>query len=104
VLATIEKEDLLDHVKRLSERLRDGVEALGDPLIEGVRGAGFLLGVGLTSPVARAMSDALRTAGFLTNAVRPDTIRLAPPLVLTADQADAFLAALPEALDQARPS
>jgi acetylornithine aminotransferase len=60
--------------------------------------------VALTAPVAAAVSDALRTAGFLTNAVQPDAVRLAPPLVLTADQADAFLAALPGALDQARPS
>jgi len=33
--------------------------------------------------------------------VQPDVVRLAPPLILTADQADAFLAALPSALDAA---
>jgi acetylornithine/N-succinyldiaminopimelate aminotransferase len=104
VLTTIEKENLLDHVKRLGERLRDGVEALGHPLVQRVRGAGLLLGVALTAPVAAAVSDALRRAGFLTNAVQPDAVRLAPPLVLTADQADAFLAALPRALHQARSS
>jgi acetylornithine aminotransferase len=34
--------------------------------------------------------------------VRPTTIRLAPPLILTAEQADAFAAALPAILDDAR--
>jgi acetylornithine aminotransferase len=43
----------------------------------------------------------LRTAGFLTNAVAPGVVRLAPPLVLTDAQVDAFVAALPVALDAA---
>ncbi|MGH3681455.1 MAG: acetylornithine transaminase, partial [Natronosporangium sp.] len=44
---------------------------------------------------------ALRQAGFLVNPVQPDVLRLAPPLVLTAEQADTFLAALPAALAEA---
>jgi len=43
-----------------------------------------------------------RNQGFLVNAVRPTTIRLAPPLVLTADQAQSFLDALPAILDGAQ--
>ena len=38
VLATIEAEGLLDHVKRIGERLRRGIEALGHPLVAEVRG------------------------------------------------------------------
>jgi acetylornithine/N-succinyldiaminopimelate aminotransferase len=33
--------------------------------------------------------------------VQPDAIRLAPPLILSAGQADEFLAALPAILDEA---
>jgi len=33
------------------------------------------------------------------NPVRPDTVRLAPPLILSEHQAEAFLAAVPAALD-----
>src|SRR6185369_13255014 len=69
VLDTIEAEGLLDHVKRLGERLRAGVEALGRPLVAGVRGAGLLLGIVLTAPVAGRLAGALTAAGFLTNAV-----------------------------------
>jgi acetylornithine aminotransferase len=99
VLDTIEAEDLLDHVKRVGERLRAGVEALGHPLVTEVRGAGLLLGIVLTAPVAGALAGALTAAGFLTNAVQPGVLRLAPPLILTTEQADSFLAALPRALD-----
>jgi acetylornithine aminotransferase len=101
VLRTIESEELLDHVKAIGERLRRGIEALGHPGIAGVRGAGLLLGVVLTTPTAGSTVDNLRAAGFLANAVQPDAIRLAPPLILTADQADAFVAALGVALGPA---
>jgi acetylornithine/N-succinyldiaminopimelate aminotransferase len=98
VLGTISSEGLLDHVKRVGERLRRGIEALGHPLVAGVRGAGLLLGVVLTQPVSASVAESLRAAGFLVNPVQPDVLRLAPPLILTTDQADAFLAALPAAL------
>jgi len=101
VLSTIASEGLLDHVKRIGERLRRGIEALGHPLVSGVRGAGLLLGITLTAPVSGTVTAALQSKGFLANPIQPDVIRLAPPLILTAEQADAFLAALPEALDGA---
>jgi acetylornithine aminotransferase len=101
VLETISTENLLDHVKRTGERLRRGVEALGHRLVSGVRGAGLLLAIVLRERSSAVVVDALREAGFLTNAVAPDAIRLAPPLILTSEQADAFLAALPTALDRA---
>ncbi len=99
VLATIEEEGLLDHVKRMGELIRRGVEGLGHPLVTEVRGAGLLLGIGLSAPTAGALQAALHCAGFLTNAARPDTLRLAPPLIISADQVEAFLAALSAALD-----
>jgi acetylornithine aminotransferase len=99
VLATIEREELLDHVKQVSERLRRAVEAIEAPLLAGVRGAGLLLGVVLTRPVSGVVAERLRDAGFLVNAVAPDAIRLAPPLILTTEQADAFVTALDGALD-----
>jgi len=102
VLSTIASEGLLDHVKRIGERLRKGIEGLGDPTVAAVRGAGLMLGVALTAPVAGELAKALQGKGFLTNPVQPDVLRLAPPLILTAEQADAFLAALGETLAERR--
>jgi acetylornithine/N-succinyldiaminopimelate aminotransferase len=101
VISTIAGEGLLDHVKRIGERIRRGVEALGHPAIAEVRGAGLLLGVVLTEPVSAPAAAALREAGFLVNPIQPDVIRLAPPLIINAEQVDAFIAALPAALDGA---
>ncbi|MEU8312502.1 acetylornithine transaminase [Micromonospora sp. NPDC048887] len=104
VVSTIAHEGLLDHVKRVGERLRRGVEALRHPLVREVRGAGLLLGIVLDQPVSAAAAAGLREAGFLVNPVQPDVVRLAPPLILTTAQADAFLAALPAALSAAAPA
>ncbi|MFF0463267.1 acetylornithine transaminase [Streptomyces mexicanus] len=101
VLDTIEAEGLLDNVKRQGERLRQGVEALGHPLVSHVRGAGLLLGIVLTGPHAPTVQQAAQEAGFLVNAPAPDVVRLMPPLNLGDDAVDAFLGALPGILDVA---
>ncbi len=98
VIGTIANEGLLDSVKRVGERLRRGIEALGHPLVAEVRGAGLLLGIVLTEPASKDLAAGLAAAGFLVNPIQPNVIRLAPPLILTADQADAFVAALAKVL------
>ncbi len=102
VLDVLEKEKLLERATVLGERLRKGIEAIGDPLIDHVRGVGLWLGIVLTESVAPAFEAAAREAGFLVNAPAPDVIRLAPPLVLTDAQADAFLISLPMILAGSR--
>ncbi|WP_029430536.1 acetylornithine transaminase [Blastococcus sp. URHD0036] len=101
VLDTIRDEGLLERAKELEHRFTAGIEGLGHTSVSGVRGRGALLGVVLTAPLAAAAEAALRDAGFLVNAVAPDVIRLAPSLVVTDEQVDAFVAALPAALDTA---
>ncbi|SMF24048.1 acetylornithine transaminase [Streptomyces sp. Amel2xC10] len=101
VLDTIENEGLLDNVKRQGEKLRDGIEGLGHPLIDYVRGAGLLLGIVLTEPLAPQVQQAAQEAGFLVNAPAPDVVRLMPPLNLGDDETDALLQALPGILDAA---
>jgi acetylornithine/N-succinyldiaminopimelate aminotransferase len=98
VIRTIAGEGLLDHVKRVGELIRRGVEGLNSPAIAGVRGAGLLLGIELTSPASADIAASLQEAGFLVNPIQPDVIRLAPPLILTTEQAEAFVTALGEAL------
>jgi acetylornithine aminotransferase len=92
VVRTIAGEGLLDHVKRIGEQLRRGLET--NPLVAQVRGAGLLLGIVLHEPIAADLAGRLRDAGFLVNACQPDVLRLAPPLIISAEQADALLAAL----------
>ena len=92
VVRTIAGEGLLDHVKRIGEQLRRGLER--NPLVAQVRGAGLLLGVVLKDPISADVQAELAAAGFLVNAPQPDVVRLAPPLIISAEQADALIAAL----------
>jgi acetylornithine/N-succinyldiaminopimelate aminotransferase len=102
VLDTIESAGLLEAARTLGDRLAAGVLALGSPLVAEVRGLGLWRGIVLTAPVAPQVESALREAGFLVNAAAPDVVRLAPPLVVTAAQLDAFVVSLGTVLDAAR--
>lgn len=99
VLDTIAGEGLLENVKRQSERLREGIESLNHGLIDHVRGAGLLLGIVLTKPLAPQVQQAAQDAGLLVNAPAPDVVRLMPPLNLGDDEVEALLRALPGVLD-----
>jgi acetylornithine/N-succinyldiaminopimelate aminotransferase len=101
VLDVIERDGLLEHVTHVGAVLSAGIADVSHPLLAGVRGSGLWLAMALTSQAASLVETAAREAGFLVNAVQPDAIRLAPPLVLSADQAAAFTDALPGILDAA---
>ena len=98
-LHAIEVEDLLGNVRAVGRRLVTAIETLAHPLVAGVRGEGLLLAIVLTRPVAAQVVAAAGDCGYLVNAVAPDAVRLAPPLVLTVAQAEEFVAALPGILD-----
>ncbi len=104
VLDVIERDGVLERVDQVGGTLRDGILGLGHPAIAGVRGAGLLLGIGLTDDRAPVACELAQDAGFIVNPVRPDTIRLAPSLLLEPEHVDELLVALPQLLDAAGPS
>jgi acetylornithine/succinyldiaminopimelate/putrescine aminotransferase len=88
----IAEEGLLANVRAGSQRLRQGLA--GMPGVREVRGEGFLLGVALDRP-GKPVRESLLDSGFLVGGSDlPDTLRLLPPLVLTAEEIDRFLEAL----------
>jgi acetylornithine aminotransferase len=101
VLDTIESQDLLANAARVGAVLAQGVAAVRHSLITGERGVGLWRAFTLDRPVAPAVEAAARQAGFLVNAVRPDTVRLAPPLIVTEAEARSFSDALPTILQAA---
>ncbi|MDQ2796556.1 MAG: acetylornithine transaminase [Actinomycetota bacterium] len=103
-IRTIESDGLLAHADQIGDHLRAHVVGLGHPRVAGTRGQGLLIAVQLTEPVAVSLMSLLREAGFLVNAVAPDALRLAPPLILTQAEADSFVAVLPDLLDAAVPA
>ena len=90
-IGVIERDGLLAHVRELGAYLRAGVAATGHPLVREVRGDGLLIAIELTQPAAADLAARALDAGFIINACTPTTLRLAPPLVLTRDQAADFV-------------
>ena len=95
VLDVIESEGLLEHARETGDWLAGAIEGLGLSEVSHVRGRGLLRGVVLNQPNAREVLAAALEAGFIVNAPRPDVLRLAPPLVVTRDELQLFVDALP---------
>ncbi len=101
VISYIKSHDLLDHVKQMGLRLADKVMSLDDPRIATVRGRGLLRGIVLTKPLGAEAAAAALEAGWIINSPRPSVLRIAPPLIVTAEQIDEFVDVLPSLLDAA---
>ena len=99
VLDTIDNDDLLGSVKRVGAHLADALHSLDHPLVTGIRGSGLWLGVTLAGDRAGDVETAARRRRLIVNAVRPDVLRLAPPLILTEAEVDAAVSRLGAALD-----
>lgn len=101
VLRVIARDGLNEHVAALGKELAGGIGDLGHPAVADVRGAGLLLGIALHESRAKAVTSAAREFGYLVNPVTPETVRLAPPLILGREQVQRFLGDLPRILDSA---
>ena len=101
VIGEIERADLVGNAARRGEELRGILRSYDSPLIRDIRGAGLLIGVGLTDGEAHRLSDAALANGLIINAPNESSIRLAPPLIVGDAETDALLQALPGILDRA---
>jgi predicted acetylornithine/succinylornithine family transaminase len=88
-LAVMEAEDVPARAQRAGARLAAGLAAL--PGVHGVRGEGLLLAAELDGEMAAQVSAGALERGLLVNAVRPDSVRLAPPLLVSDAEIDEAL-------------
>lgn len=81
---------VLANVNARSAQLRQRLEGLVDRLevVRGVRGRGLLMGLELHKEIAGDVVVAGLGKGVLLNGVRPDVVRMMPPLTITADEVD----------------
>lgn len=98
VIRTIESDGLLAHATAVGDLLRDRLS--GHPLVLDVTGRGLLVGVVLAEPIAAKVQQAALDAGVIVNAPTPERLRLAPPLILTSDEAGTAATTLTTILDE----
>lgn len=98
VIASIEKEKILNHVDEVGEFLLAELALI--PGVTEVRGAGLLIGLTLENPVAKAVTKKCQELGALINAPGESTIRIAPALNVSMKQAQKFVAIFSQALKE----
>jgi acetylornithine aminotransferase len=100
VISTIEKTALLERVSAV------GVELMAElALIDGVkevRGAGLLIGIEFTEPIAKQVTKNLEKLGILVNGNSEHVIRIAPPLIVTDRQISKFISSFATSVDKVR--
>lgn len=89
-LKVLVEEDMIGNSERMGDRFQEGLKGIRSNIIKDVRGRGLMLAVELDPAAggARKYCEALKERGILAKDTHGDTIRIAPPLVITADQVD----------------
>lgn len=94
-----EKYGLVENSKEIGGYLKTELLKLKDKhpeKIEDVRGEGLLIGIQLEDTMAKDVFKALFDKGILTSLCGGNTLRIAPPLIITKEEAEVFTAALEE--------
>ncbi|MEY2634966.1 MAG: hypothetical protein RIS75_906, partial [Actinomycetota bacterium] len=101
VIETIKNNNLLENVTTLGAWFMSSLQKVDAPQIKEVRGKGLWIAIEFTSDVSHLVEVAARKHGFLVNAVKPNAIRIAPPLIITRDQLQMFIDQLPTIINAA---
>jgi ornithine--oxo-acid transaminase len=100
-LKVLTEEGMIENAARVGAKLQAGLAAVATSSVKEVRGRGLMIAVELHPDAggARRVCEALQGRGLLAKETHDHTIRIAPPLILTDDQADwivdQFAAVLP---------
>jgi predicted acetylornithine/succinylornithine family transaminase len=102
-LRVLDEDHLLDNARAMGARFADGLQCLvDDGLATEVRGRGLMIGLETTGPIARqAMAIARDDHALLVNATGDTTLRIVPPLTITAAEVDVAIARIRSALTEA---
>lgn len=95
VLDIFEQEHIISNAHTVGEHLIKSLKALvGQGGITCVRGRGLMIGIEFDHPVKQLRLDLIHKQHVFTGASGANMLRLLPPLVLTTEQADEFVARL----------
>jgi len=97
-IGVIEKSRLMTSAKSFEKRLKIKLGAVRG--VTEVRGRGLLIGIGLNGDYAKDLSALLSDRGILVNAPNSDTIRIAPPMIVTKIQIDKFITVFTQCMQE----
>jgi acetylornithine aminotransferase len=98
VINTIEQDDLLSNALNMGKLIKDNLQQSSNVLE--IRGSGLLLGIVLASDLAKEIEKVALQMGLIVNAVRPNVIRLAPPLNVSREETISAIDILSQAIEK----
>jgi acetylornithine aminotransferase len=98
VLDVIESKKLMQSAKVFERKIKKSLS--NTPGVLQVRGRGLLLGIELTAPIAKNVATSMLEAGIIVNAANDQTIRIAPPLIVTMAQIEKFISVFKQVLKE----
>jgi len=92
-LRVLVEENMIENASLMGDRLLAGLKDIRNNLIKEVRGRGLMVAIEFHPEAggARNFSEKLRDAGILCKETHVDTLRFAPPLIITKEEIDWML-------------
>ncbi|MEY3387448.1 MAG: hypothetical protein RI944_221 [Actinomycetota bacterium] len=97
VIETVEKENLLENAKNMG--ILFGELMSKNENVKTITGDGLLIGVKLKQLIAKEVEQECQKLGLLINAVKEDTLRIAPPLIVDSQQISRSVEIIEDAID-----
>ncbi|MCF8104476.1 MAG: ornithine--oxo-acid transaminase [Desulfohalobiaceae bacterium] len=103
-LKVLVEEGMIDNAARMGDYFLQGLKTIRDPKIKEVRGKGLMIGLELYPEAGggRKYSELLKEEGLLCKDTHKDTLRFAPPLVITRAEVDYALERIDKVLTQGK--
>ncbi len=99
VLDVIESKNLMKSARVFEKKIKKSISAV--PGVTEVRGRGLLIGIELRTPIAKKVAALMLEAGVIVNAANDQTIRIAPPLIVTTPQIERFISIFKKVMKEA---
>lgn len=97
VIKTIENENLLENAKIMGELFKNLM--IKNNHVINITGDGLLIGIKLKSNTAKNIESECQKMGLLLNAVKDDTLRIAPPLIVDSQQINRAVEIIDDAIN-----
>jgi ornithine--oxo-acid transaminase len=89
-LRVLVEENMIENAARMGDYFQDQLAEINSPHVKEVRGRGLMIGVELKPEAggARRFCEALQAKSILAKETHVNTIRFAPPLIITEEDID----------------
>ncbi len=99
VMDVMEKENLCENSAKIGSYIKQRIETEFTDVIKEVRGMGLMIGVEFKEPIAKKINSVLLNEyNYLVGVIGDSIFRIVPPLIITKDDADAFIEVLKKSI------